>query len=83
MSAGRKLPKRLSVDTPRLEELIKVAESLGLNPQPNPEARYPRFWWQKSGYIIVDKRGTKGETLKALATSLLELRRLQATPRKV
>ena len=72
---GRRLPKRLCVASPRIEEVVKAAEVLGLNPQPNFEARYPRVWWAEKGYVIVDKAESKGKTLQKMAEKILELRR--------
>ncbi|MEM3737369.1 MAG: signal recognition particle subunit SRP19/SEC65 family protein [Candidatus Bathyarchaeia archaeon] len=74
-SAGRRLPKKLAVESPRIEEIKELAALLGLNPQPKPDARYPRSWWQGCGYLLVDKRQSKRETLKILAAKLVELRR--------
>ena len=72
---GRRLPRRLCVASPKLEEIVRAAEFLGLNPKPNFEARYPRAWWAEKGYVIVDKAESKGRTLQRLAEKVLELRR--------
>lgn len=72
---GRKVPKKLAVEAPKLEEVIKAAEALNLNPKLKAEAKYPRAWWSKSGYIIVDKKETKNRTLAMLAEKILELRK--------
>lgn len=71
---GRRMPLNLSLPHPSLQELVKAAESLNLNPEPKPEARFPRCWWTAGGYVIVDKLGSKQETLKKVAEKLLELR---------
>jgi len=71
---GRKVPKRFALNSPRMEELVKAAEILNLNPQPNPDAKFPRCWWEKSGYVIVDKISSKHKTLLILAQKIAELR---------
>ena len=81
---GRRLPKSLALNSPRLEEIVEASQSLNLNPNPNFEARYPRSWWQKSGYVIVDKIGSKNETLSLIAKKIAELRSKRGeTGRKV
>ncbi|RLI34706.1 signal recognition particle protein Srp19 [Candidatus Bathyarchaeota archaeon] len=71
---GRRLPLKLCVSTPTLKEIVEAAKLLGLNPQPNFSARYPRSWWTESGYVIVEKLGSKQETLRKLAEKLKEFR---------
>jgi len=76
-SEGRRLPKRFAVDSPRVEEILEVSRLLGLNPELNAEARYPKGWWTRSGYVILDKLGSKSETLEMLAKKMSELRKLK------
>ncbi len=72
---GRKLPKKLCVASPKVEEIVKAAEALGLNPQPDFEARYPRAWWAEKGYVVTDKIESKRKTLYRIAEKILEFRR--------
>jgi len=72
---GRKIPKRLALESPRLEEVIEAANALKLNPKPNWEAKYPRSWWQKSGYVILDKPLPKSKILNLLAEKMVEIRK--------
>ena len=80
---GRKVPKRFAIPSPKIEEIVEAAKTLNLNPKTNPEARYPREWWQKSGYVVLDKLKTKNETLLTLAKKMVELRKKRGFPRKV
>jgi len=73
-SEGRRLPLSLCLRSPSLREIVRAAEVLNLNPQPKPEARFPRCWWAEGGYVIVDKLGSKQETLRRVAEKALELR---------
>ncbi len=70
---GRKIPRRDAVPRPRVEEIVEAAERLGLNPEVE-EARYPRAWWEDRRRVIVDKMGSKLETLRAIAREIRRLR---------
>mgnify|MGYP000501118985 CR=1 FL=1 len=73
-SKGRRVPRNLAVPSPKLRELVDAANRLGLNPEPVEAARYPKEWWGEPGYVIVDKRGSKAEVLRALAEEVLRAR---------
>ena len=70
---GRKLPRREAVRRPRIEEIVEAAERLGLNPVVE-EAEYPRRWWEQRRRVVVDKMGSKLETLRAIAAEIRRLR---------
>ncbi|RLI25498.1 signal recognition particle protein Srp19 [Candidatus Bathyarchaeota archaeon] len=72
---GRKVPRSLAVEAPTLGELVEACKRLKLEFQLRRDARYPRIWWGRRGYIIVDKFASKSKLLKALA---LEIRRLRS-----
>ncbi|MCS7112738.1 MAG: signal recognition particle protein Srp19 [Nitrososphaerota archaeon] len=71
---GRRIPKHLAVDNPKLEELLEAAKNLGLNPESRLGKAYPRSWWDRSGYLVVDKKFSKQELLKKLAEEVLKAR---------
>ena len=70
---GRRIPREQAVPHPSIEEIVRAAEELGLNPIVE-EARYPRTWWETSERVIIDKRGSKLEILKLLASKIREYR---------
>lgn len=70
---GRKVPRSVAVPSPRIEEIVEAARELGLNPEVE-ESAYPRLWWQERRRVVVDKAGSKLETLKMLAAKVAELR---------
>ncbi len=70
---GRKVPLRDAVRRPRVEEVVEAAQRLGLNPV-TEKARYPRKWWEQTTRVVVDKRGSKLETLKTIAREIRRLR---------
>jgi len=72
-SEGRKIPLRDAVRKPRAEEIIEAAQRLGLNPV-TEKAKYPRRWWEQTTRVIVDKAGSKLETLKMIAREVKKIR---------
>jgi|YelNatPaOPRAMG01_1025707.scaffolds.fasta_scaffold01377_22 signal recognition particle subunit SRP19 len=72
---GRRVPRKLAIEAPTLEELVEACKRLNLSFQVRESARYPRMWWGRRGYVIVDKPKSKGRLLEALA---LELKRLRS-----
>lgn len=73
-SEGRRLPKKLALNSPLIQEVFDAAKALKRNPELGSDARYPRSWWVKSGYVILDRAGSKNETLRALAGKMATLR---------
>ncbi len=73
-SEGRKVPKKLAVRNPRLSEIKRVAEELGLNPEVQRDKQYPKSWWKDRGRLIVDKVESKRKTLLMIAEKLKERR---------
>lgn len=66
---GRRVPLSLSVPNPSLDDLVKVCERLGLNPAVEHNKAHPRQPLLR-GRVIVDKRGSKLETLYHIARTL-------------
>lgn len=71
---GRRVPKSIAVYNPRIEEIIKAAEELGLNPIVE-DSMYPKLWWKYKARIVVDKVCSKQRILKMIAEKIKELRR--------
>ncbi|ABM79981.1 signal recognition particle protein Srp19 [Hyperthermus butylicus] len=72
-SEGRKIPLRDAVRKPRVEEIVEAANRLGLNPTVE-EAAYPRSWWEQRKRVVVDKVGSKLNTLRMIAQEVKKLR---------
>ncbi len=70
---GRKVPLRDAVRKPRAEEIVEAAQRLGLNPV-TEKSRYPRKWWEQTTRVIVDKVGSKLDTLKTIAREVKKIR---------
>ena len=74
-SNGRKVPKKLSVSSPKLEELQRAAKRLSLQPKIVSSAAYPSSHWQKTGLLILPKKESKNIVLKNIGKELINLRR--------
>ncbi len=73
---GRKIPKSIAVHNPRVEEIVRAAEELGLNPSIE-DSRYPKFWWKYKVRIVIDKVDSKQRILKMIAEKINELRKVR------
>lgn len=72
---GRRVPKTLAVPSPKLEELQRAAEGKNLHPEVFLEAKYPKRPWQKTGKVVVPKKGLKTKMIREIAEELLNMRR--------
>ncbi|HEC56938.1 MAG TPA: signal recognition particle protein Srp19 [Candidatus Syntrophoarchaeum butanivorans] len=71
---GRRVPRRLSVKSPKLDEIRKALEKLGFEPEIESDKAYPRRWWEGGGRITVQNVNSKGELLRAVAMKIKEMR---------
>jgi len=69
-SQGRRVPKKLAVSAPKLDEVRKAAEKLGFHPEIVPDAAYPNTPWKKTGFIIVSKKETKVKVIRGIAKGI-------------
>ena len=72
---GRRVPKKLAVPSPKLEELQRAAKRLGLQPEVISGAAHPSLPWIKTGLVVLPKSEPKNETLKKIGEELSSLRR--------
>jgi signal recognition particle subunit SRP19 len=72
---GRRIKRSLSLDSPKPAEIFESAKRLGLNPQVVEKAGRPCSWWEKSGYVVVDRVGrTKSRVLADIAQTIQKSR---------
>jgi len=74
-SNGRRVPKKLAVSTPKLEELQRAAKRLGLQPKIVSDAAHPSSPWRKTGLVMIPRKESKNTTLKNIGKELSNLRR--------
>ncbi|MBS7655475.1 signal recognition particle protein Srp19 [Candidatus Bathyarchaeota archaeon] len=78
-SKGRKISKKMAVESPKLEEIIEASRKLGLNPIPASQAALPKEWWNKTGYVIVERKDKgKIQVLKSIAVEVNKNRKIEA-----
>ena len=71
---GRLVARKHAVKSPKVEEIGSVARALNLEPEVEKEKAYPKAHWDKSGRVLVTKRGSKGEIVREIAQGIKELR---------
>ena len=71
---GRRVPKSLAVQHPKIVEVKMAVERLGLNHNLAPEAGYSKAPWRKTGMIMVKKKGSKERVIRNIANQLLKMR---------
>lgn len=72
---GRKVPKSVAVPSPKLDEIRMAMEQLGLRYEIVSDASHPKLPWQKSGMLIVSKKGSKTQMIRRIARQLLAIRK--------
>jgi signal recognition particle subunit SRP19 len=71
---GRRVPKSLAVQSPKIMEIEEAAARLGLRHEVAVEAGYPKTPWVKTGMIMVEKKGSKEQIIQKIAKQLLKIR---------
>jgi signal recognition particle subunit SRP19 len=73
-SEGRIVARKYAVKSPKVEEIGTVARTLNLEPEVEKEKAYPKAHWDKSGRVLVTKKGSKVEMAREIAKGIKELR---------
>ena len=79
---GRRVPRNLAVQSPKIGELQEAALKLGLKPEVALEAGYPKAPWSKAGRMLVEKKSPKEEIIKKLGKQLVKARSEQPALQK-
>ena len=69
-SKGRRVPKKLAVNSPAVEDIAIAAKRLKLNPVIEADKAHPRQWWRKNGRVLVKPRARKEVILYSVARAL-------------
>jgi len=75
----RRVPKELAVPGPKVEEICAALRRLGLRYEVVEGAAHPARHWEKTGYLLVEKKMPKEALLKRLGRLL---RRVRSSHRK-
>jgi signal recognition particle subunit SRP19 len=71
---GRRVPKNLAVQSPKILEIQEAAQKLGLKFEVVADKGYPKTPWAKTGMLLVEKKGSKEQIISRIAKQLLKAR---------
>jgi signal recognition particle subunit SRP19 len=74
---GRRVPKNLAVQSPKITELKEATDKLGLKNEINLEAHFPKMPWAKSGMLLVEKKEAKEKIIQKIAKQLMKIKNQQ------
>ena len=77
---GRRVPKNLAVQSPKIQELKEAVDKLGLKNEVNLEAHFPKAHWVKTGMLFVEKKEAKEKIIKKIAKQLVKIKNVPAKP---
>ena len=73
-SDGRQVPAASAVRAPKVSEIHRAAEKLGLHPETVKDRAHPATWTDRSGMVIVDNKGPKSELLRKIGAEIIRQR---------
>lgn len=71
---GRRVPKSLAVQSPKILEIQEAAQKLGLDFEVVAGKGYSKMPWAKTGMLLVEKKGSKEQVINRIAKQLLKAR---------
>jgi signal recognition particle subunit SRP19 len=71
---GRRVPKNLAVQFPKIAELKEATDKLGLKNEVNLEAHFPKIPWSKTGMLLVEKKEAKAKIIQKIAKQLVKIK---------
>ena len=75
---GRRVPKSLAVQSPKIDEIKLAADRIGLRNEIRTEAHFPKSPWTKSGMLLVEKKEAKEKIIQKIAKQLIRIKNVQA-----
>jgi signal recognition particle subunit SRP19 len=77
---GRRVPKNLAMQSPKIQELKEAVDVLGLKNEVNLEAHFPKIHWAKTGMLLVEKKEAKEKIIQKIAKQLVKIKSVPAKP---
>ncbi|HKM60556.1 MAG TPA: signal recognition particle subunit SRP19/SEC65 family protein [Candidatus Bathyarchaeia archaeon] len=77
---GRRVPKNLAVQFPKIAELKEAVDKLGLKNEVNLESHFPKTPWAKTGMLLVEKKEAKEKIIQKIAKQLVKIKSVPAKP---
>ena len=71
---GRRIPKNMAVQSPKIAEIKEATDKLGLKNEINLEAHFPKIPWAKSGMLLVEKTEAKEKIIQKIAKQLIKVK---------
>ncbi|MEM4576870.1 MAG: signal recognition particle subunit SRP19/SEC65 family protein [Candidatus Nezhaarchaeales archaeon] len=71
---GRKIPKKVAVPSPKIDEILRAAQELNLDPLIEKKP-HPSWWYEESSRVSVKKIASKRKVLIMLAKKIAENRK--------
>jgi signal recognition particle subunit SRP19 len=71
---GRLVPAQCAVKAPKVSEIYRAAEKMGLHPEIVKDRAHPATWTDKSGMVVVDNKGPKTELLRKIGAEIIKAR---------
>src|SRR5208283_3199856 len=75
---GRRVPKNMAVQSPKIQELKEAVDKLGLKNEVNLEAHFPKTHWVKTGMLLVEKKEAKEKIIQKIAKQLVKIKSASA-----
>ena len=76
-SEGRRVPKSLALQSPKILEVQEAAQKLGLDFEVVADKGYSKVPWVKAGMLLVEKKESKEQVINRIAKQLLKARNAQ------
>ena len=72
---GRRISKSVSIESPKLKEIITAANVLKFEFEVREAAARPNSWWEKTGFIIINKDNMpKSKIMREISKKIKALR---------
>ena len=77
---GRRVPKNMAVQSPKIIEIKEAADKLALKNEVNLEAHFSKMPWVKTGLLYVEKNEAKEKIIQKLAKQLVKIKSQSQQP---
>ncbi len=72
---GRRIAMKFAVESPKIQEIEQAADLLGYKHDTKLDSAHPKTWWEKKGYVLIEKKNSKIKVLEKIANKIVSLRK--------